>query len=1206
LKGYGEGVEDPTAQALLNVRRNLGEAGRAVVGAKPYDETNPTGSYRAVQALMNAPTPAAIIPEAAQAAGKAATALSGLGALGVVKPKGGNWLAGSIERGLKPMKQKFAGDTIDPSNLIPVPNRPPEYPGMMYRSEDGGGIIVNPEQVSRLRALGEINNWIDTKLTKYIKNEMATPEDPVRALAERGVLHRAPYELADPNSAIMNKRLSSGMPVKPMGQSQEAQFWENVTDRAIDPARAADFKYGSLDESILQNNPWLEKVPDEAMVYSAKGLSNDLGFNHLIDELRNATNPDSGLPRSLQLSPEKLQKVTVPQAVELVDKINKWRAEQKVAADLKRSKNAATVEYKTYPQPNYFSAREPGSERFPGGFFTPDRAAAQKFGESFGKPVQGYVIEPRRTATEADVENVARRLGIYDEGVPADQYLTQGPEQIYDQAPQVVAELRNLGFDSARLNDGMSAQPSLVALDPSIVRPALDNPKGLRWVELALPSAQEDVSSMIIQNAGKYSILEPGQRLSWKDPASGRVLFDTPEKASAAYNRSRGVSALEESLKYEGETMGHCVGGYCPEVAEGRSRIYSLRDAKGEPHVTIEVEPGRLSGKTSLEDWAQTYEKTHGAGTSAEFLANHPEIAEAFVPTIKQIKGKANRAPKDEYLPFVQDFVRSGRWSDVGDLKNTGLAKLGNKYLTPEEVKPLVEQSMRYLEQSPALEYYRNVHREYDAHRRDPFSTRNRVLEAQAGLQVHPDIPYTYREMMSIFQDPEAYGPGSLGENIERVNRLRQLYGEEGYAAGGAVRMKDGGKPPKRRASDLPGYGEGSAADMLPAPLLEAARAIVGAGPSEPTNPSEVYRIAQTLANMSGVAPVLGGVVKGSGKLKSLGEMIDREVRKVRRMEELGKGSFDIRQLPSPTSAEVTGWHVTQDLPGVLQTGALTNRNVGANNLQGWAPAHVGGAYFYSHPSLAKAQLERVAEDMPEMVEHMPILRAQLRKGNRLVPDEDVGLRLPWQKSFEEGSFATTRPVMMNQIDRIYAEDPDLIKDIIRDTAVRQRRYKKGGAVTDPNEPEVKRLPEPGLLTATMYAETAAREMYPKDPVKRDAARHMIASSILGQKLSPGTSRLLGELYEFKTSPLLHLKSAVGLGAPPPGYEMDKFNNALGSEMQFRNQAELQRGVRQAVDTGRARLTPDEPAPYRRGGAVKIETNPTLMADELLFKGYRR
>jgi hypothetical protein len=83
LPGYGEGIDDPTTQALLTIRRNLGEAGRAAVGAKPYDETNPTETYRAMQALFNAPTPAAIIPEAAQAAGKATTALSGLGALGV-------------------------------------------------------------------------------------------------------------------------------------------------------------------------------------------------------------------------------------------------------------------------------------------------------------------------------------------------------------------------------------------------------------------------------------------------------------------------------------------------------------------------------------------------------------------------------------------------------------------------------------------------------------------------------------------------------------------------------------------------------------------------------------------------------------------------------------------------------------------------------------------------------------------------------------------------------------------------------------------------------------------------------------------------------------------------------------------------------------------------------------------------------------------
>jgi len=47
--------------------------------------------------------------------------------------------------------------------------------------------------------------------------------------------------------------------------------------------------------------------------------------------------------------------------------------------------------------------------------------------------------------------------------------------------------------------------------------------------------------------------------------------------------------ALADALKYEGEVMGHCVGGSCPEVESGRSRIISLRDAKGEPHVTLEV-----------------------------------------------------------------------------------------------------------------------------------------------------------------------------------------------------------------------------------------------------------------------------------------------------------------------------------------------------------------------------------------------------------------------------------------------------------------------------------------------------------------------------------------------------------------------------------------------------------------------------------------
>ena len=62
-------------------------------------------------------------------------------------------------------------------------------------------------------------------------------------------------------------------------------------------------------------------------------------------------------------------------------------------------------------------------------------------------------------------------------------------------------------------------------------------------------------------------------------------------------------------------------------------------------------------------------------GRYAADLPEGEDVATMKNPPLKivQIKGKGNAKPKEEYLPFVQDFVRGGEWSDVGDLKNTGL-----------------------------------------------------------------------------------------------------------------------------------------------------------------------------------------------------------------------------------------------------------------------------------------------------------------------------------------------------------------------------------------------------------------------------------------------------------------------------------------------------------------------------------------------------
>lgn len=74
-----------------------------------------------------------------------------------------------------------------------------------------------------------------------------------------------------------------------------------------------------------------------------------------------------------------------------------------------------------------------------------------------------------------------------------------------------------------------------------------------------------------------------------------------------------------EQLGAEGEVMQHCVGEYCPQVAAGETIIYSLRDPKGRPHVTMETREG-----------------------FGRFL---------------QVQGKQNRKPIEEYLERVKQFA---------------------------------------------------------------------------------------------------------------------------------------------------------------------------------------------------------------------------------------------------------------------------------------------------------------------------------------------------------------------------------------------------------------------------------------------------------------------------------------------------------------------------------------------------------------------
>ena len=299
---------------------------------------------------------------------------------------------------------------------------------------------------------------------------------------------------------------------------------------------------------------------------------------------------------------------------------------------------------------------------------------------------------------------------------------------------------------------------------------------------------------------------------------------DTPMDAllAAAGDKNPAYKALEDALKYEGDTMGHCVGGYCPDVVSGKSRIFSLRDAKGEPHVTVEVGP--VQGRTSYDDMQAIYNQAQEEANAKNFATTGEfnnfyndrvkELQFALIDKQKaelperivQIKGKQNAAPKAEYLPYVQDFVKSGTYSDVGDLQNTGLFKLGNDYMTEAEAatkyKPMTQEALNFLETHPAFEQHRAADKAYSGFKGDPLTPEYREVERAAGTPVSPNVPYTYRELRALLSSPEdwtdrngtIYDP--ISKAIEKLNEAKKELGldlppPEGMAGGGSVHFSD-------------------------------------------------------------------------------------------------------------------------------------------------------------------------------------------------------------------------------------------------------------------------------------------------------------------------------------------------------------------------------------------------------------------------------
>ena len=238
----------------------------------------------------------------------------------VIKPEAGNWLANSVESTIGSLKT----GTFDEA-------------GLRSLAERQGADIAENVRIRQEPSVA-LNKWIDQKVNKYIKNEMATPSDRLRLLADEGISH---IQL-NPNRSVYGyiplAREKAGFPKEGLAKTPLGKQWENKADELI-TNQPAGVRLEQSSQNLI-DNPWLAKVPPETDVYSLGGpygvseKTRSLGFNHLIDELGNAIDPESTLPANLRLTSKQLNDVTMPDAVKLVSKINDWRAKEAAKAEL--------------------------------------------------------------------------------------------------------------------------------------------------------------------------------------------------------------------------------------------------------------------------------------------------------------------------------------------------------------------------------------------------------------------------------------------------------------------------------------------------------------------------------------------------------------------------------------------------------------------------------------------------------------------------------------------------------------------------------------------------------------------------------------------------------------------------------------------------------------------------------------------------------
>lgn len=227
------------------------------------------------------------------------------------------------------------------------------------------------------------------------------------------------------------------------------------------------------------------------------------------------------------------------------------------------------------------------------------------------------------------------------------------------------------------------------------------------------------------------------ERMSWKNADDAAIVWHEALAKSKFNNNLRmngvvkaadlddgafiGKLVTAKALKTEGSMMGHCVGGYWGRVSSGQTQIYSLRDAEGYPHATIEL------GKTPeviLDDGSKVR-----VGTVPRPGVNYLHVTDSNWVAV-QVRGKQNKRPLEKYVQQIEGWFAQHDipWVEYGEklpdarpdrmifVYNVGGIK-GVNYTDPKLAHEIACKQIAKHVSNPSLNFnFSNLYREMGLH----------------------------------------------------------------------------------------------------------------------------------------------------------------------------------------------------------------------------------------------------------------------------------------------------------------------------------------------------------------------------------------------------------------------------------------------------------------------------------------------------------